>query len=469
MKFFIFEKKEILNQYLFILLYIIFCNIMFSVHSENYISEFRNIAQTGLDFDRVLGFSNYLNSHGLYPVKELNNNLVMEDGWALRFGRKFHGYLFYLSELISLGFIKNSLIPFNFFIMVSFSYIIFIKLNKNFNFLFAFIFINFLIAHPWLINEFYVKQNIQGYPVILNLLISVLFIDFIKDYKNPPVWLVIISTFLICCFYKINEMNLLCLIQLITIIFFIKVTLKKKIIFLICIATLFLSINKSFDLYFEYKVKEAKEYVKNKNGKVFDLDYNVKHIKWTAFYMSLNEFEKNLNTGFWNDWLTYPIIFEKNNLEKDNKIFESSKNGYLIHPHSYKNTENIFKNKTLALFKNDKIIFIKLIYLRTAYFFQNLSPFGMNLLVKNIYISNKNTVINIFNFGIFFLFLITYAIKENREIYFIFSLTFLTIVPGLVFKVTHGISFSFIGHYLIFAYLISDSIKIIWKKYLKFF
>ena len=71
--------------------------------------------------------------------------------------------------------------------------------------------------------------------------------------------------------------------------------------------------------------------------------------------------------------------------------------------------------------------------------------------------------------GIFFLFLITYAIKENREIYFIFSLTFLTIVPGLVFKVTHGISFSFIGHYLIFAYLISDSIKIIWKKYLKFF
>jgi hypothetical protein len=442
---------------------------MFSLHPQNYVNEFINIYQTGLDYEKVFGFSKYLKTHNLYPIKELNNILVMEDEWSLRFGRKFHGYLFFLSETISFGLIKNSILPFNFLVIVTVSFITFLKLNKNFNFLFAFIFINFLMAHPWLINEFYIKQNIQGYPIILNLLISIIFIDYIKNYKKIiPVKNIIIITALISLFYKINEINLLCLVQLIFIIFFLVSNYKKKISYLLVVSATFFLVNKSLDLYFNYKVTETKQYVSENGGKVFDLDYETKHIKWTAFYMSLNEFEKHINTGFWDDWLTYPIIFQENNLKKDNKIFETSNNGYIIHPHSYKNTEEIFKRKSLDIIQNNKLLLIKLIYLRISYYFQNLSPLGINFLYQNIYIFDTGKTNTVLNFGLLILFFVIYNFKNNKKIYFVFILTLFSILPGLVFKVTHGISYSYIGHYIIFAYILADISKKLWKKYLKY-
>jgi hypothetical protein len=103
-----------------------------------------------------------------------------------------------------------------------------------------------------------------------------------------------------------------------------------------------------------------------------------------------------------------------------------------------------------------------------SYYFQNLSPFGMNFLYQNIYIFDAGKTNAVLNFGLLLFFFLIYNFKNNKKIYFIFILTLFSVFPGLVFKVTHGISYSYIGHYIIFAYLLADISKKLWKKYLKY-
>ena len=88
------------KKYLIFILYIIFHNLVLYNFADNNYSSYKTISTQGSQIEKLSGFSKVLIEKDIYPVKMLNNNLVMEDGISLQFGRKMHGYLLYYMYLI---------------------------------------------------------------------------------------------------------------------------------------------------------------------------------------------------------------------------------------------------------------------------------------------------------------------------------------------------------------------------------
>ncbi len=393
--------SKIDKKYIVFILYIIFHNlVLYNFSADNY-SNYKSILIQGSQIEKLSGFSSTLIEKDIYPVKMINNELVMEDGISLQFGRKMHGYLLYYSYLISFGKIKNTLLPLNFFFTVVTLVLLFVSLSKKFDFIFAAMTTFFIQSHPWLNYEMYVNANINAYIFVLNIfLISIFFLIQEKKLKKLIIYYILLS--ILCSFfYNIRELALLCFFQLMISIFFLRDVLKNK--FLLTLVTIFIFIisNFSANIFFEIKKNKAESFVEKNGGKVFDLDYYVKHGKWISFHMSLNEFDKKIGTGFWDDKNTFSLIYEKLNLNKKSKhfenidlessfkqdtlLFEKSKNNYFIHPHVYKEAEQILKEDVFNKISNNFLLLPKLFIKRIAYNIQNLTPITINLFNYNFH------------------------------------------------------------------------------------
>jgi hypothetical protein len=466
------------KKYLIFILYIIFHNLVLYNFADNNYSSYKTISTQGSQIEKLSGFSKVLIEKDIYPVKMLNNNLVMEDGISLQFGRKMHGYLLYYSNLITFGKIQNSILPLNFFFTVVTLITLFVSLSKTFDFIFACIATFLIQSHPWMVYEMYVNANINAYLFVLNIfLISIFFLIYEKKYQKLLIYYVFLS--IICSFfYNVRELTLLCFFQLIISIFCLRKNLKKKLILTALTISIFILCNHSTNKFFEYKKNKAESYVKMNKGKIFDLDYNVKHGKWIPFHMSLNEFNKNLKTGFWDDKNTFSLIyrnigltkkeehFKNNNInssfDHDAKIFEKSKNGYSIHPHTYKETEEILKKDVFRIISNNYVLLPELFYKRVVYNIQNLTPITINLFNYNFYFFKNNHLNNIFIFLILLIFLFNifcYDKKYKKKIKLMILFSIFISAPSIFFMATTGNNYSQYIHYIIFSYIISIFLK----------
>lgn len=448
-----FFKLNLDNNF-YIIILLIFYNFILLFLSNDLGDGFRNIAQTGLEKDRVKGFLDLIIDQGIYPAKILENQLVMEDGWALRFGRKLHGYLYYLSYLISLGQIKYSLLPINYLLHTITVITLFITLKNNFNIIFAILSVLIFQSHPWIFNEFFVKSNIQGYYVIGTILSSCILLNFTNYTIKEKFFSILILSFLISILISINEMSLIVAAYSLFVILFLNFSFRNKLLYSSFFVLLVLLFNLGFNQFFDYKKKNSENYVKLHQGKVFDLDYNVNHIKWTSFYMALSEFEKEKGFGFWDDTLTYPEIYEKIGINNNKLEFEKSENGYLIHPHSYNHTENLFKKKVIQKFYEDPILFLKTFAQRTSYLLQNLSPIKLTPIFE-IYFFKNIELNKLFVLSFIIFFLIKFSYQNNKKIYFLILSSLITFVPGIIYQSTQGVSYSIYTHYFIFSFLMS--------------
>ena len=466
------------SKYFIFILYIIFHNLILYNFSDNNYSSYKTISIQGSQIEKLSDFSATLIEKNIYPAKILNDKLVMEDGISLQFGRKMHGYLLYYSNLLTFGKVQNSLLPLNFFFTVLVLITFFVSMFKTFGFIFATVSTFLIQSHPWMIYEMYVNANINAYLLILNIfLISVFFLIYQKKYKYLIVYYICLS--IICSyFYNIRELALLCLFQLLISIFFLRYNFKKKLILIVITSIIFVTSNHSSNLFFEYKKNKAENYVKINKGQIFDLNYNVKHGKWISFHMSLNEFNKNLKTGFWDDKNTFSLIyknlglteqaeyFEKNTMsssfDQDALMFEKSSNNYSIHPHTYKETEKILKEDVLRIISKDHIILPELFLKRIAYNIQNLTPLTINIFNFNFYFFKNKFLNNIFIFCIFFVFIFKFfkEDKNNRKkIKLIILFSIIVSAPSIFFMATLGNNYSQYIHYIIFSYVVSTLIQ----------